>query len=76
MEELKPVMKCKEDEDKLLYSLERLCKNFLMIILKERPREIKLSTMNLHNFDKVIQGMFEFDQTCEISIEQLYLNRK
>ena len=47
-----------------------------MIILKERPREIKLSTMNLHNFDKVIQGMLEFDQTCEISIEQLYLNRK
>ena len=76
LDELKPVLINKEDEDKLLYSLERLWKNFLMTILKERPKEIQLSTMNLHNFDKAIQEIFEFDQTWEISIEQLYLNRK
>ena len=31
--------------------------------------------MNLHNFDKAIQEMYEFNKTLDISVEQLYLNR-
>lgn len=47
-----------------------------MVVLKEKPNQIKLTTMNLHNFDKAIQDIYEFNQTLDISIEQLYLNRK
>lgn len=32
--------------------------------------------MNLHNFDKAISEFYEFNHTLDISIEQLYLNRK
>lgn len=47
-----------------------------MIVLKEKPSEIQLGTMNLHNFDKAIKEVYEFNQTLETSIEQLYLNRE
>lgn len=49
--------------------------NFLTVILKEKPAEIQLGTMNLHNFDKAIKEVYEFNQTLDTSIEQLYLNR-
>lgn len=74
--ELKPALKDLCDEEKLLYALERLCKNFLLVLVKEKPNQIKMSTMNLHNFDKAVNEFYEFNQTLDISIEQLYLNRK
>ena len=49
--------------------------NFLIILLKEKPNKIQLETMNLHNFNKAICEIYEFNKTLDISIEQLYLNR-
>jgi hypothetical protein len=34
-----------------------------------------MGTMNLHHFDKAIGEIFEFNQSLDTSIEQLYLNR-
>jgi len=76
LSELKPALKNKADEQKLLYSLERLCKNFLMVLLKEKPERINLGTMNLHNFGRAIEEIYEFNKTLDTSIEQLYINRK
>ena len=76
LHELTPALKSKKMKKQLLYALERLCKNFLMVVLKEKPSQIQMGTMNLHNFDKAIKEMYEFNQTLETSVEQLYLNRE
>ena len=31
--------------------------------------------MNLHHFDRAINEIYEFNQTLDVSVEQLYLNR-
>ena len=70
IEELLPYLNSslKEQEESIRYFLEIIWKEFLYLLIMEKPKSIQLSTMNLHNFDKAILDMIRHYKF--MSIEQ------
>ena len=50
----------KEREENIRYFLELMCKKFLFLLIKERPKHVIMSNMNLYNFDRAVMKMVEF----------------
>ncbi|CAI2359505.1 unnamed protein product [Moneuplotes crassus] len=61
LKEIKPFLNKEigKQDERIRYVLETLCKDFLDILIYEKPRDISMSYINLHNFDKALVEMIK-----------------